>query len=59
MEELLERYPQLEPVGSEIAKAADSLIQCYKNGGKVLVCLQALLVSSTDEWGLLDWMGGG
>jgi len=36
--ELVERYPQLIPVKENIGKAADCLITCYRNGGKVLVC---------------------
>lgn len=36
--ELVERYPQLIPVKENIGRAADSLIRCFRNGGKVLVC---------------------
>jgi len=36
--ELLERYPQLIPVKENIGRAADCLINSYRNGGKVLVC---------------------
>jgi D-sedoheptulose 7-phosphate isomerase len=36
--ELVERYPGLLPVKNNIGRAADSLIKCYQNGGKVLVC---------------------
>jgi D-sedoheptulose 7-phosphate isomerase len=36
--DLLGRYPQLLPIKSEIGKAAESLIRCYKNGGKLLIC---------------------
>ena len=36
--ELYERYPQLNGCESEIAKAFDLLLTCYKNGGKVLTC---------------------
>jgi D-sedoheptulose 7-phosphate isomerase len=38
LQELLDRYPQLLPVKSKIARAAESLIKCYQNGGKLLVC---------------------
>lgn len=38
LNELVERYPQLMPVKENIGKAADSLIRCYLNGDKVLVC---------------------
>lgn len=36
--ELVERYPQLIPVKENIGRAADCLINCYRSGGKVLVC---------------------
>ena len=36
--ELYERYPRLKDCESEIAKAFDLLLTCYKNGGKVLTC---------------------
>ena len=38
LETLLSRYPILEPCRESIAKAADMLINCYKQGGKVLAC---------------------
>jgi D-sedoheptulose 7-phosphate isomerase len=38
LEELIGRYPQLLPIKDEIRKAADTLILCYQQGGKVLVC---------------------
>jgi D-sedoheptulose 7-phosphate isomerase len=38
LENLVCRYPQLESLKEEIQKAADCLIKCYANGGKVLVC---------------------
>jgi D-sedoheptulose 7-phosphate isomerase len=38
LKDLLGIYPQLLPVKSEIAKAAEILIKCYKNGGKLLIC---------------------
>ena len=37
-EELYDRYPQLKCCESEIAKALDLLLTCYKGGGKVLTC---------------------
>ena len=33
--ELLERYPQLDFCKEDIKTAADALINCYENGGKV------------------------
>jgi D-sedoheptulose 7-phosphate isomerase len=38
LEDLICRHPQLESLKEEIQKAADCLIKCYLNGGKVLVC---------------------
>jgi phosphoheptose isomerase len=38
LKELVERYPQLLPKINEIGKAADSIIKCFRNGGKLLVC---------------------
>lgn len=38
LKELVERYPQLLSKKDEIAKAADSLINCFRKGGKLLVC---------------------
>lgn len=35
---MLKRYPQLMTVKENIGRAADCLITCYRNGGKVLVC---------------------
>jgi phosphoheptose isomerase len=38
LEELIGRYPRLLQVKDEIGKAAESLILCYQQGGKVLIC---------------------
>lgn len=38
MTELLIRYPQLNLCKEEILKAADIMEECYKNGGKILLC---------------------
>jgi D-sedoheptulose 7-phosphate isomerase len=38
LKELVERYPQLSQVESEIAKAAECLITCFQKGGKLLIC---------------------
>ena len=38
MEQLLNRYPKLKSVSSEILKAIDLLIKVYENDGKVLTC---------------------
>jgi len=37
-DELYVRYPQLKRCETEIAKAFELLMDCYRNGGKVLVC---------------------
>ena len=37
-EELYHRYPQLTTCASEIARAFDVLLACYRDGGKVLTC---------------------
>ncbi len=38
VKELIERYPQLEPLKANIIAAIDAVIDCYKNGGKVMIC---------------------
>ena len=38
MDNLLKRYPALEICKEDIGKAAELIIDTYKNGGKVLVC---------------------
>lgn len=38
IEELVERYPELADIKSEIVKAADCIIEAYKNGNKILCC---------------------
>jgi len=35
---LYEKYPSLEYCKTQIEKACEIIINCYKNGGKVLVC---------------------
>jgi phosphoheptose isomerase len=49
LHELLERFPQLVSVGNDILKAADCLISCYENGGKVLVCGNGGSCSDSDH----------
>lgn len=36
--ELTSRYPNLQPQAEAIEAAAQAIIQCYRNGGKVLIC---------------------
>lgn len=38
MNELLERYPQLNTCAKDIENALSLMIDTYKNGGKILVC---------------------
>ena len=38
IEELLSRYPHLEPCGSAVKGAFDLLLESFRSGGKVLVC---------------------
>jgi len=38
LDDLIGRYPQLQPLRGKIQDAADCLIACYQQGGKVLVC---------------------
>ena len=36
--ELNERYPKLAPLSEVIEQAINAITECYKNGGKVLLC---------------------
>ena len=36
--ELIKRYPALEDIREDIEKATQEIIDCYENGGKVLLC---------------------
>lgn len=38
IEEVIERYPALSLCGDSIRKAADIMVDCYRNKGKILVC---------------------
>ncbi len=38
MEELLERYPKLTSSKEELEAALNTIISCYENGGKLLIC---------------------
>ena len=49
LEELVSRYPQLEVVKEEVGQAAESLIRCYENGGKVLICGNGGSCSDSDH----------
>ena len=47
--ELITRYPQLVSVTEEIRKAAESLITCYEQGGKALICGNGGSCSDSDH----------
>lgn len=49
LEELISRYPQLLPVQGEILKAAECIISCYEQGGKLLVCGNGGSCSDSDH----------
>src|SRR5450759_1739293 len=38
IETLLENYPGLKPIAADIQRGCNLLIDCYRGGGKVLVC---------------------
>ena len=38
LNELIERYPMLEGIREDIAKAADMMYETYEKGGKILLC---------------------
>ena len=38
LNDLIKRYPVLSECIEDIEKAKDALIECYKNGGKLLLC---------------------
>lgn len=46
---LIDRYPQLEPLKSDIKKAAECLVSCYEYGNKVLVCGNGGSCSDSDH----------
>lgn len=37
-EELFSRFPSLEPLRQDVAQSYDIMCECYKRGGKVLIC---------------------
>ena len=38
LKDLLKRYPCLSEIENDIRKTADTIINCYENGGKLLLC---------------------
>ena len=49
LDDLIKRYPLLETVRNEILNAGQSLIDCYENKGKVLVCGNGGSCSDSDH----------
>ena len=49
LNELTERYSQLLPAREQIIRAAESLINCYRQGNKVLVCGNGGSCSDSDH----------
>ena len=49
LDELIDKYPQLQPLKNEIRQAADCLVRCYENGGKVLACGNGGSCSDSDH----------
>ncbi len=49
LQELLKRYSKLTGLESQIAAAAGTIVNCYKNGGKVLVCGNGGSASDADH----------
>ena len=49
LEEVITRYPQLLPVKGAIRKAADCIVACYEQGGKLLVCGNGGSCSNSDH----------
>ena len=38
IDDLVKRYPALEHLAEDIRGAVDKMLECYKNGGKILIC---------------------
>jgi D-sedoheptulose 7-phosphate isomerase len=49
IKELIKRHPRLEKVENEIRLSAESIIKCYQQGGKVLVCGNGGSCSDSDH----------
>jgi len=49
LRQLLDRYSNLNHLESAIADAAGNIIECYRNGGKVLVCGNGGSASDADH----------
>jgi D-sedoheptulose 7-phosphate isomerase len=49
LKDLILRYPQLSNIEEKILQSAESLISCYRQGGKVLVCGNGGSCSDSDH----------
>lgn len=49
LDELISRYPQLQPLKHKILNAANELISCYEQGNKVLICGNGGSCSDSDH----------
>lgn len=49
LDDLIKRYPALEPLKDKISDAGQSLISCYENKGKVLICGNGGSCSDSDH----------
>ena len=38
LKELIQRYPDLAACEADLEQAAETMIDCYRQGGKVMVC---------------------
>ena len=49
LQQMLNRYSRLKPLENQISSAVDMIVDCYKNGGKVLVCGNGGSASDADH----------
>jgi len=49
LQQMLNRYSRLKPLEDQISSAVDMIVDCYKNGGKVLVCGNGGSASDADH----------
>lgn len=47
--ELIKRYPRLEPCKEEIERAAEQIIECYKSGNALYICGNGGSASDSDH----------
>lgn len=49
IEELIERYPTLSSVKDSIVASSNAIVDCYRSGGKVLICGNGGSASDSDH----------